>query len=153
MEFSHQELRLLRELQSDAALSLAELSVRTGIPQSTLWRKLNDLEGAGVIRGRVALLDPAKVGAKLCVLAQISLKEHSEATVSGFSALVRRLPEVMECHSISGQADYLLKVRCRDVEAYEAFMSVHLLRSGFVREIHSSFALKEVKATTALPLG
>lgn len=153
MEFSDHELRLLRELQSDASLSLADLSARTGIPQSTLWRKLNDLEATGVIRARVAVLDPGKVGAKLCVLAQISLKDHSEATVSGFTALIRRLPEVLECHSISGQADYMLKVRCRDVEAYEAFMSHHLLRSGFVREVHSSFALKEIKATTALPLG
>ena len=153
MEFSDQEQRLLREIQADASLSLAELSARTGIAQSTLWRRLQELEAAGVIRARVALLDPGKVGAKLCVLAQISLRDHSEATVNGFTALVRRLPEVLECHSVSGQADYMLKVRTRDVEAYEAFMSHNLLRSGFVREIHSSFALKEIKATTALPLG
>lgn len=142
----------MREIQADAALSLAELAARTGIAQSTLWRRLHELEAAGVIRARVALLDPGKVGAKLCVLAQISLRDHAEATVSGFTALVRRLPEVLECHSVSGQADYMLKVRIRDVEAYEAFMSHNLLRSGFVREIHSSFVLKEIKATTALPL-
>jgi Lrp/AsnC family transcriptional regulator len=153
MDFSDHEIRILREIQSDASLSLADLSARTGVAQSTLWRKVQDLEAAGVIRARVALLDPARVGAKLCVLAQVSLKDHSEATVAGFTQLVRRLPEVMECHSVSGQADYMLKVRTRDVEAYEAFMSHHILRSGFVREIHSSFALKEIKATTALPLG
>ncbi|MCY1127985.1 Lrp/AsnC family transcriptional regulator [Frigidibacter sp. RF13] len=153
MEISPQEIPILREIQRDAALSLAELSSRTGIAQSTLWRKLNEMEAAGVIRARVALLDPAKVGAKLCVLAQISLMDHSEACVTGFTQLVRRLPEVLECHSVSGQADYMLKVRCRDVEAYEAFMSHHLLRSGFVRAVQSSFVLKEIKATTALPLG
>lgn len=152
MEFSNQELVLLREIQSDAALSLAELAARTGMAPSTLWRRMQDLEAAGVIRGRVALLDPAKVGAKLCVLAQISLADHSETSVTGFTALVRRLPEVLECHSVSGQADYMLKVRVRDVEAYEVFMSHNLLRSGFVREIHSSFVLKEIKTTTALPV-
>ena len=72
---------------------------------------------------------------------------------AGFTALVRRLPEVLECHSVSGQADYMLKVRVRDVEAYEAFMSHHLLRSGLVRGVQSSFVLKEIKATTALAVG
>lgn len=153
MKFSEIEQRLLREIQADAALSLAELSARIGMAQSTLWRKLQEFEAAGVIRARVALLDPAKVGAKLCVLAQISLADHSETAVAGFTALVRRLPEVLECHSVSGQADYMLKVRVRDVEAYEAFMSHNLLRSPFVRAVVSSFVLKEIKATTALPLG
>lgn len=152
MEFSDQEKALLREIQADATLSLADLSARTGIAQSTLWRKLNELEAAGVIRARVALLDPSKVGAKLCVMAQISLADHSEASVAGFTALVRRLPEVLECHSVSGQADYMLKVRVRDVEAYEAFMSHYLLRSPFVRAVVSSFVLKEIKMTTALPV-
>ena len=153
MKFSDLERQLLREIQADASLSLAELSARIGMAQSTLWRKLQEFEVAGVIRARVALLDPAKVGAKLCVLAQISLADHSEASVSGFTALVRRLPEVLECHSVSGQADYMLKVRVRDVEAYEVFMSHNLLRSPFVRAVMSSFVLKEIKATTALPLG
>ena len=153
MEFSDQEKLLLREVQADATLSLADLWARSGIAQSTLWRKLNELEAAGVIRARVALLDPAKVGAKLCVLAQISLTDHSDTSVAGFTALVRRLPEVLECHSVSGQADYMLKVRVRDVEAYEAFMSHNLLRSPFVRAVVSSFVMKEIKTTTALPLG
>ncbi len=152
MEFSDLETRLLREIQNDSGLSLADLSARTGMAQSTVWRKLQEFEAAGVIRARVALLDPARVGAKLCVLAQISLTDHSEASVAGFTALVRRLPEILECHSISGQADYMLKVRVGDVEAYEAFMSHNLLRSPFVRAVHSSFVLKEIKSTTALPL-
>lgn len=152
MEISDQETRILREIQLNASLSLADLSARTGIAQSTLWRKVQELEGAGVIRARVAILDPAKVGAKLCVLAQVSLSDHSEASVAGFTALVRRLPEVLECHSVSGQADYMLKVRVSDVEAYEAFMSHNLLRSPYVRTLVSSFVLKEIKSTTALPL-
>jgi Lrp/AsnC family transcriptional regulator len=152
MEFSDQEVAILREIQADASLSLAELSQRVGMAQSTVWRRLQEFDAAGLIRARVAILDPAKAGVKLCVLAQVTLTDHAEASVAGFVALVRRLPEVLECHSVSGTADYMLKVRVRDVEAYEAFMSHHLLRSGFVRAVVSSFVLKEIKATTALPL-
>lgn len=152
MEFSDQERQLLNLLQADAGLSLADLAARTGMAQSTLWRKLQEFDATGVIRARVALLDPARVGAKLCVLASIRLADHSETSVSGFAALVRRLPEILECHAVSGTADYFLKVRVRDVEAYEHFMSHNLLRSSFVREVVSSFVLKEIKATTALPL-
>ncbi|MGB7268498.1 MAG: Lrp/AsnC family transcriptional regulator [Albidovulum sp.] len=153
MEFSDLEIKLLREIQADASLSLADLSSRIGMAQSTIWRKLQEFDAAGIVRARVALLDPARVGAKLCVIAQISLTDHSEASVAGFTALVRRLPEILECHSVSGQADYMLKLRIRDVEAYEAFMSQNLLRSPFVRAVVSSFVLKEIKSTTALALG
>lgn len=143
---------MLRLIQRDVGLSLAELATQSGMAQSTVWRRLQEFEAAGVIRGRVALLDPGRVGASLCVLASIGLQDHSETSVAGFTALVRRLPEILECHAVSGTADYMLKVRTRDVESYEAFMSHHLLRSPFVRSVVSSFVLKEIKATTELPL-
>ncbi|MEL6102161.1 MAG: Lrp/AsnC family transcriptional regulator [Pseudomonadota bacterium] len=152
MKFSGTEKTILREVQRDSSLSLGEISNRTGIAQSTLWRKLNDLEKSGVIRGRVALLDPGKVGCKLTVLAFISLTDHSEDTVAGFAHLIEGHPEIVECFATSGQADYHLKMRVADVEAYERFMTQTLLRSPFVRELHSSFVLKELKSTTELPL-
>lgn len=120
--------------------------------QSTVWRKLQELEAAGVIRGRVALLDPGKVGCKLTVLASITLSDHAEQTVNGFASLIRGNPEIVECLATAGDADYQLKVRVRDVEAYESFMTHTLLRSPFVRSVHSSFVLKELKSTTELPL-
>ncbi|MEM8630960.1 MAG: Lrp/AsnC family transcriptional regulator [Pseudomonadota bacterium] len=152
MKFSDQEKRLLDEIQSDTTRSLAELAETIGMAQSTLWRKLQEFEATGLIRSRVALLDPAKAGAKLCVLASVSLHDHNEAAVDGFAALVKRLPEILECHSVSGTADYILKIRCRDVEAYEVFMTRNVLRSEYVQSVVSSFALKEIKSTTALPL-
>jgi len=152
MEFSAPERALLREIQRDASLPLADLAERTGMAQSTVWRKLQDFEARGLIRGRVALLDPAQVGAKLAVMAAVSLADHSEAAVSGFTALVRRHPEILECHAVSGGSDYILKVRVADVEAYERFMTVNLLRSPYVRAVQSSFVLKEIKASTALPV-
>lgn len=120
--------------------------------QSTLWRRLNDLDRAGVIRRRVALLDPGAIGLKLCVLAMVTLEDHSEDAVSGFTQMVGAHPEILECHKVSGAADYMLKVRAADVEAYEAFQTRHLLRNRWVRSVQSSFVLKEVKATTELPL-
>ena len=120
--------------------------------QSTLWRRMNDLEKAGVIRGRVALVDPAMVGVKLCVLAQVTLEDHSEEAVQDFARLVEAHPEILECMKVSGVADYVLKIRAADVEAYEEFQSRFLLRSKWVRSVQSSFVLKEVKATTALPI-
>ncbi len=152
MKFSDPEIRLLREIQRDAGLSLAELAARCGMAQNTVWRKLQEFEGAGLIRARVALLDPAKAGCKLTVMASISLQDHAEETVNGFAGLIEGHPEIAECFATSGAADYMMKIRVRDVEAYERFMTHTLLRSPYVREVHSSFVLKELKSTTEIPI-
>lgn len=153
MKFSEPELRLLREIQRDSSLSLAELATRCGMAQSTIWRKLQEFEAGGLIRGRVALLDPVKAGCKLTVLATITLQDHGEETVNSFARLIAGQPEIVECFATSGSADYRMKIRVEDVEAYERFMTHTLLRSPFVREVHSSFVLKELKSTTEIPLG
>lgn len=152
MELSEAERHLLREIQRDASLSLAQLTERCGMAQSTVWRRLQEFETAGLIRGRVALLDPVKAGCKLTVLASISLADHAEKTVTGFARLIDGHPEIVECLATSGSADYQLKIRVSDVEAYERFMSQILLRSAHVREVHSSFVLKELKSTTEIPI-
>jgi Lrp/AsnC family transcriptional regulator len=152
MKFSDQERALLREIQRDAAASLAELGERTGMAQSTVWRKLQEFEAVGILKGRVALLDPAKVGAGLCVFASVSLHDHAEEAVNAFARVVRDAPEILECYAVSGTADYILKIRVADVEAYEHFMTHRLLRNPHVRSVVSSFGLKEIKYATALPL-
>lgn len=152
MELSDQEKAILREIQRDCSASLATLAERVGMAQSTLWRKLQEFEAAGVITGRVAILDPARVGANLCVFASVSLQDHSEASVSAFARLVKLHPEIQECHAVTGTADYILKIRTSDVEAYEHFMTHALLRSDVVRSVQSSFSLKRLKHSTALPL-
>jgi Lrp/AsnC family transcriptional regulator len=153
VEFSEPDIRLLMEVQRDSDRSLAEIAEVVGMAQSTVWRKLQEFQARGVIRGRVALLDPAKVGCGLTVLASVSLEDHAEEHVSGFVRLIGTLPEVSECLAVSGEADYVLKVRVADVAAYERFMTARLLRSSFVRSVQSSFVLKEIKATTELPIG
>ena len=152
MKISKTDRRILRELQRDASLSLAVLADRLGVAQSTLWRRINDLDAAGAVKRRVAILDPAKVGAKLCILAQVTLEDHSEEAVDAFTRLVDLHAEIQECHKVSGGADYILKIRAADVEAYEAFQTRYLLRNPYVRSVQSSFVLKEVKASTELPL-
>ncbi|MEQ8293925.1 MAG: Lrp/AsnC family transcriptional regulator [Roseovarius sp.] len=152
MKFSDQETALLREIQQDSAASLATLADRVGMAQSTLWRKLQEFDAAGIVTARVAILDPAKVGAKLCVFATVSLQDHSEASLAAFSRLIDRHLEILECHAITGSADYMLKIHTADVESYEHFMTNALLRSDVVRAVHSSFSLKALKRTTSLPV-
>jgi len=152
VKLSDQDKALLREMQGDAGLSLSELGARVGMAQSTVWRKVQEFEASGLIRGRVALLDPALAGAKLCVFASVSLEDHSEAAVAEFSRIVSVHPEILECHAVSGLADYIVKIRVSDVEAYERFMTTVLLRNPHVRSVVSSFSLREVKYATALPL-
>lgn len=120
--------------------------------QSTVWRRIQEFERAGLITARVALLDPALVSCKLCVLAAITLRDHAEQTVAGFAQLIEGHPEIVECYATSGGADYQLKIRVEDVEAYERFMTHTLLRNEIVSGVQSSFVLKELKSTTELPI-
>ena len=152
MKFTDQDRTILREIQRDATRSLQALSETVSVAQSTLWRKLQEFEASGLIKRRVAILDPAMAGCKLCVLASVSLHDHTEEAVDAFTGLVARLPEIQECHAVSGSADYILKVRVEDVEAYENFMTHSLLRSPFVRSVTSSFSLREIKNSTELPI-
>lgn len=143
---------ILAEIQRDATLSLQELADRLNLSQSTVWRKLQDFEGAGVVKKRVALIDPAAVEIKVCVIANITLTSHSEEATEAFQQLVDSRPEILECYAISGAYDYMLKVRVRDVEAYEKFLTRFLLRNPYVSSVASGFTLRELKYTTELPL-
>ena len=119
---------------------------------STVWRKVQDFEASGLIRGRVALLDPVKAGAGLCAFATVRLSDHSENAINAFARLVRTQPNIMEAHAISGTADYILKIRCADMAEYEAFLTSNLLRRTEVKSVVTSFSLKQLKETLAVPL-
>jgi DNA-binding Lrp family transcriptional regulator len=146
------ERRLLQLLQADGSLSLAELAEKSGMSQSSAWRKVQDLETAGVIRKRVTLLDPRKLDLKLCVVAHVTLEDHHEEAVASFAAVVQDRPEIMECFALSGTSDYMLKIRAKDVEDYDAFMTRYLMRNPHVRTVVSSFVLRELKFSTELPI-
>ncbi|MFQ6547465.1 Lrp/AsnC family transcriptional regulator [Aestuariibius sp. 2305UL40-4] len=152
MKLSDLERRILRELQRDASRPVGELAEAVGAAQSTVWRRIAELDKAGLITARVALLDPRKAGVPLCVFATVKLADHSEASLDGFGRVIRTSPEILEAHAITGTGDYLLKIRCKDVEAYQDFMSRSLLAAPFVRSVTSSLSLKELKSTTELPI-
>ena len=145
--------KILVLLQEDGPLTQAELAKRVALSQTSCWRRVRQLEDSGVIARRVVLVDPRAVDLTVSVIASVSLTEHSDENRASFEALVAARPEVVECYSMTGDRDYMLRVVVRDVEAYDHFLTTHLLHHPAVASASSSFALKQVKYTTALPLG
>jgi Lrp/AsnC family transcriptional regulator len=143
---------ILSLLQSDASLSTAEIAARAGASQSSVWRRIEKLESAGIIKKRVALLDRQKLGLEMMVFAHVKLQAHGQRTLLLFEEAVRRFPEVVECHTVLGETDYLLRVVTRDVASYEDFFRKHLSQVASVQFTNSSMAISEVKSTTELPL-
>ena len=144
--------RILAILQEDASLSSAQVAEKVGLSSSPCWRRIQRLEKAGVIRKRVALLDPAALGLGIVVFASVRLTAHGRQALPEFEAAVERYPEVMECYTVSGGQDYLLRVATRDIHAYEVFLREHLLQLPSVGEVHSRIAITQVKYTTAMPI-
>lgn len=146
------DLAILRLLQEDARLTQAQLAQRLHLSQTSCWRRVRQLEDSGVIARRVALVDPGAVGLTVSVIASVSLTEHSDEARASFERLVADRPEVVECYSMTGDRDYMLRVVVEDVAAYDRFLTTHLLHHPVVASASSSFALRQIKYTTALPL-
>lgn len=144
--------RILRHLQENARTTSAELAERAGISASPCWRRVKALEGAGVIARYVTLLNAASLGLSISVFTSVSLEKQIEPALETFQRAVRKRPEVMECYLMTGDFDYLLRVVVPNLDAYERFLMDHLTRIPGVASIKSSFALKQVKYTTALPI-
>ncbi len=143
---------ILLLLQADASLSTAEIASRAGASQSSVWRRIEKLEKSGIIRKRVAILDRHKLGLGMMVFAHVKLQAHGQRTLPLFEDAVRRFPEVVECYTLLGETDYLLRVVTRDSASYEAFFRKHLSQAASVQFTNSSMAISEVKSTTELPL-
>lgn len=146
--------RILAELQRDGGLSNQELADRIGLSPSPCSRRVRQLEEAGVIQGRVTLLDRARLGLDLTALIQISMDRHTPDRFEAFEAQIRQYPEVQQCYLITGQdADYLLKVVVPDMDHYQEFLLGKITRIEGVSGVHSSFVMRRVVDTTELPLG
>lgn len=152
MELDALDLRILRELQSDGSLSNVELARRVGLSPSPCLARVKALEGSGLIRQYVALLDAKQLGLLLNVFISISLKHQTRAALEKFEARLCSREEVMECYLMTGDADYLIRVAVPDMAALERFILEHLSPMPEVEKIRSSFALKQVRYKTALPL-
>ena len=147
------DARILDLIQEHGDLSAAEIAERLGMTASTCWRRVSRLEELGVIRKRVALLDREKVGLNVLVFSHVKLSGHGRDALLKFEQAVRQHPEILECYTLMGETDFLLRIVCPDIKAYEAFFLDHLSRFPGVQSVHSSIALSVIKETTALPIG
>jgi|SRR5579859_71014 len=152
LQFDAIDLKILLELQEDASLSNVDLAARVGLSSSPCLVRVRHLEDSGVILRRVTLLDPACLGTTLSVFIHVALDKQTEARLDAFEKAMSTLAEVMECYLMSGDSDYLLRVVVRDVVALQHFIVEKLAKTPGVANIRSSFALKQVKYKTALPI-
>jgi DNA-binding Lrp family transcriptional regulator len=144
--------KILDQLQADARLSNVELARAVHLSPSPCLARVRALESNGFISRYVTLLDPLKVGLKVSVFIQVTLERQIESALEIFETAIRERPEVMECYLMTGDADYMLRVVVADIQALEHFILNFLSRVPGVGNIKSSFALKQVKYQTALPL-
>ena len=144
--------RILGVLQNNARIANVDLADKVGVSASPCWRRVREMEERGVISRYVTLVEPAALGLQVSVFVQVTLEKQIEGALEIFEAAVRLRPEVMECYLMTGDADYYLRVVVADLPAYERFLMDHLTRVPGIANIRSSFALKQVKYTTALPL-
>ncbi len=143
---------ILQILQTDGRISNADLARRVNLSPPAVHARVRRLEEAGIISAYVALLDWEQLGYDMLCFIHISLKQHTPETVADFRAAVQNLPEVLECHHVTGESDYLLKVAIRNRQDLERFVVDRLTPVPGIGRIHTSLALTEVKNTTALPI-
>jgi Lrp/AsnC family transcriptional regulator len=145
------DLKIIRCLQEDAMMPIAKVADRAGISPSPCWRRIKKLIADGVIRRRVALLDPEKINAGVNVFVSIRTNQHSLQWASKFCRAAAQIPEVMEFYRMSGRVDYLLRVVVPNIAAYDDVYR-RLIKAADLYDVTSSFAMETIKYTTALPL-
>ena len=152
MSLSAADRRLLKALQRDVTQSQADLAEEAGMSRTSCWRRIRDFEEAGLIQGKVALLEPRRAGFNIQVLLLVAMTEHSDENRLEFENHVRDLPEVTECFSVSGDRDYVLHVVVEDMDSYNEFLNREVLRHSAVRSASSTFVLRRIKYSTELPI-
>ena len=143
--------RILENLQRDATMSVDDISDAVSLSRNACWRRIKQLEAAGVIKSRVALVDPTAVGCGLTVMVLIKTNAHDADWLTQFQAALSVMPEVVGAYRMTGDLDYVLRVRVADVAAYDAFYK-RLTSRISVSDISASFVMEEIKDTTAVPL-
>jgi Lrp/AsnC family transcriptional regulator len=144
--------KILRELQAHPEISTEQVSKRVGLSHTPCWRRIKKLEADGVILERAVLLNPQKLNLKLTVFANIKLKQHDRATLEALESATQKCPEIVECFSLTGDCDYILRVLIAGVAEYEQFLKGTILNLPGVASANSSVALKQVKLTTQILL-
>jgi len=147
------DARILDLIQHDAGLSVAEIAERVGLSSSPCWRRIKRLEDDGVIQRRVTILDREKLGLDFEVYCTVKLSLPTKDNLDTFEQSVKRWPEVVQCATVTGAADYELRIVTRDMHAFDDFLRERILSLGLVSNIESRIVIRAVKNSTAVPLG
>ena len=142
---------ILAQLQADASLAVHEIGERVGLSHNACWRRIRRLEDSGVIGRRVALLDPAKIGLATTVFVAVKTSRHDPEWLEAFARGVASIDEVIECHRMAGDVDYLLKLVVRDIAHYDRIYRKLIAAVPDLADVSSSFSMERMKHTTALP--
>ena len=143
--------KILAVVQEDASLSVAEIGTRVGLSSTPCWKRIQRLEGDGVITRRVALIDSTKIGLGITVFVSVETGDHSQDWLDRFAEMVGSMPEVMEFYRMAGDVDYMLRVVVADIAGYDAFYK-KLIATVPLKNVTSRFAMERIKSTTALPI-
>ncbi|WP_206484532.1 Lrp/AsnC family transcriptional regulator [Thalassotalea sp. G2M2-11] len=143
--------KILTILQKDCTLAVSEVAAQVGLSTTPCWRRIQAMEKSGIIKGRVALADPEKLNVGLTVFVMIKTNQHNPQWLSDFGEIADEFPEIIEFYRMSGEVDYLLRVVVSDMKAYDSFYKKLIDKASFA-DISSSFAMEEMKYTTALPV-
>ena len=146
------DLRILGVLQAEGRLTNQELADKVGMSTSPCWRRVKRLEESGLIKGYQAVLDRRRLGLGVLAFIRVSIDSHSEAEAKRFEKDVLKLDEVVACYSIAGDADFLLQVVARDLDAYAEFAMTVVRRLPRIKEMQTTFVLKEIKPMQGLPI-
>jgi Lrp/AsnC family transcriptional regulator len=144
--------QILTLLQADASLPIQQIAERVGLSINPCWRRIRLMEQAGVIQGRVALVSPEKVGLGLTVYVRVKTNQHSAAWARKLNEVIAAMPEILECHRIGGDVDYLLKVVVPDMAGYDRTYRELIERLPSLADVSALFSMERLKSATALPI-
>ena len=143
---------ILRLVQADASLPLQQIADQVGLSVNPCWRRIRQMEQSGVIQDRVALVDPGKVGLGLTVYVRVKTSQHSAGWARKLNEVIAAMPEILECHRIGGDVDYLLKVVVEDMAGYDRTYRELIDRLPSLADVSALFSMERLKSTTALPI-
>jgi Lrp/AsnC family transcriptional regulator len=144
--------QILELLQRDASIPIQQVADKVGLSVNPCWRRIRRLEGEGIIQGRVALVDAEKVGLGLTVYVRVKTREHSAAWAKRLNEVIAAMPEILECHRIGGDVDYLLKVVVEDMAGYDRTYKELIERLPALSDVSALFSMERLKSTTGLPI-
>lgn len=144
--------QILALLQEDASLPIQQIAERVGLSVNPCWRRIRQMEQAGVIQSRVALVNPEKVGLGLTVYVRVKTREHSADWARKLNQVIAAMPEILECHRIGGDVDYLLKVVVEDMAGYDRTYKELIARLPSLADVSALFSMERLKSATALPI-